>query len=417
MKDLIKKLIPYLPKSVNIFLYRTYEKVGEIKVKKHYSYKNIKKENKKIKNILFYHPSGLSFGGTEKFLQIIAKHIDSNKYNLSYMYSSKPRYNNQKADGRKYYLENENIELIHFNYKNIQNRYPYIIEEMNPDIFNVIKEKNTDLLIVPGSGYSEFPFNIINDIPIIMLNIFGSPSSQKNIINHVCISNEVEQKISHVVSQRKRSVVYIPSEKPSDESYKATQIRERFGIKENDFVFGRIGRASNEIFDPIGINAFKEVVKKYPTSHYLIMSTPPIIKEIVEKENIPNVHFIEASSDETDVWAFHQSIDVLAHFRMDGESCGLNIIESMLCGNPIITHKSHIWNAHLEYLKPEFSRVTEKDDVEQYAVYMEEMIKMKESGKMKDIRENLKKYAEEMFLIENNIGKIEKIIEDYNAKN
>jgi glycosyltransferase involved in cell wall biosynthesis len=246
-----------------------------------------------------------------------------------------------------------------------------------------------------------------------MLNIFGSPSAQNNIIKHICISEEVKNKIKHVVPENKTSVMYIPSEKPKNETIRIKKIKDKFGIKKDGFVFGRIGRASNDIFDPIGINAFKEVVKKFPNSHYIIMSTPPIIKEIVEKENIPNVHFLEPSSDESDVWAFHQSLDVLAHFRNDGESCGLNIIESMLCGNPIITHKSHIWNAHLEYLKPEFSRVAEKGNDQQYAEFMEEMIKLKNTEKWPEIRNNLKIYAEEKFLIENNISKIEDIINSY----
>lgn len=415
MKSIIKKIIKILPRSIKILIFRIYEISGNKKVYKYYSYSNSKKPTE-IKNILFYHKSGLSFGGTEKFLQIIAKHINKEKYKIYYAYSSISdlRHGHNKIDGRKYYLENQKIELIDFSFSKKQDKYPYILEDTSPSFYQILEDKNINLIITAGSGYSEFPFNIVRDTPIIMLNIFGSPSAQKNIIEHVCISKEVQSKILPVVPKNKTSVMYIPSEPPAFKIEKINKIKERFNIAETDFVFGRIGRASDDIFDPIGIDAFADVVKEYPNSHYLIMSTPPIIKKIVTERNIPNVHFLEASSDEEDVWAFHNTIDVLAHFRNDGESCGLNIIESMLCGNPIITHRSHIWNAHIEYLKNDFAKIADKGDVTAYAKYMVEMIKLKDdTTNWNNTRNNIEKYSRDKFLIANNIEKIEKTIEKY----
>ena len=409
MKYLAKKIIPYLPAPARVLLFRVYESYFAYKSRK-FSKEIAPSGNLgKIVNILFFHPSGLSFGGTEKFLQILAKYIDKKKYNIFYMYSNKIK----DSDGRKYYLENQNIKFIPFSYNSKHPYYPFILEGMRPDFSTVLRDQNIDLIITAGSGYSEFPFNIVSKLPIIMLNTFGSPSAKKNIIKHICISKEVANKISNVVPDKKIEIMYIPSEKPSPENSLVRDILTKFNIKPKDTVFGRIGRASDEIFDPIGIRAFKKVVAHHPDSHYIIMSAPPILQKIVKEENIPNVHFLESSYHEKDVWAFHGAIDVLAHFRNDGESCGLNIIESMLSGNPIITHKSHIWNAHLEYLKPTFSRVAEKDDVEEYAKYMEEMIKMKQDGSIQNISLEVRKYAESMFLIPNNISKLEQIIDDY----
>ena len=41
--------------------------------------------------VLFYQLSGMSFGGTEKNLQILAKHLSPDKYDVFFMYSSKPQ--------------------------------------------------------------------------------------------------------------------------------------------------------------------------------------------------------------------------------------------------------------------------------------------------------------------------------------
>src|SRR5262245_36010209 len=86
-----------------------------------------KKMNETKKNLLFYHISGLSFGGTEKFLQIMAKNIDKNKYNVFFMYAP------QSSEGRKSYLSKD-VELIPFTYKKKLNKFPFYIEEMNPKI-------------------------------------------------------------------------------------------------------------------------------------------------------------------------------------------------------------------------------------------------------------------------------------------
>jgi len=404
MKEIIKKIIPFLPRFLRVFLFKIYELFGSLKVKRFYKYKNTKKDRSEIKNILFYHPTGLSFGGTEKFLQILAKYIDDEKYNLFFMYSS-------ENEDRKYYFEKKNIELIPFDYSIREKTYPYLIKGMHPSIFDVTKKEDIDLIIIPGSGYTEFPINIIKDIPIIMLNIFGSPTVQKNIVKHFCISNAVAEKIRNVVDEEKVEIMYIPSEKPEINEEKIKKIKEKFDIKDSDIVFGRIGRASDEIYDSIGIEAFKKLVSERNDVHYIIMSPPPILVKKVSKENIPNVHFIDSSSNESDVWVFHNSIDILAHFRNDGESCGLNIIESMLCGNLIATHKSHIWNAHLEYLKPEFSRISKKDDVEGYYINLKELIDILKNSDYENIKNDLIKYSKEKFLIANEIKRFEKIID------
>jgi len=405
-----------MPKFIRFFIVRIYSEYYIFKIKvflkkeyPEYLIKNRAKTNIKPR-ILFYHISGLSFGGTEKFLQILAKYLNYNKYDIYFMYSSKPRYGfgNKSLDGRLDYLKDTPINFIPFDYEKLENKYPYFVYGMSPSIFEVIQKYNIDLLITAGSGYSEFPFNVIKDIPIILLNIFGSPNAQKNIVYNVCISNAVADKIRSIVPKNKIKVMYIPSEYPTKKSFENGKIlRRKLGIKDNEIVFGRIGRANDNIFDPIGIMAFKQVVKETPNIHYLIMSSPPILKKIVEEQNIPNVHFLKPSAEEEDIWAFHQAIDVMAHFRKDGESCGLNIAESMLCGKPIISHKSRIWNAHLEYLDDSFTRVADVDNTTQYADYLKFFAQDKDKTMIKKMGELARQKAESLFLIKNNINHFE----------
>lgn len=417
MKEIVKKLSPHLPRYVRFGLYKVYEDFFTKKVLlthpklwKYVWYKNTKKNSKK--KILFYHLAGLSFGGTEKALQIIAKYINKEKYDVFFMYSSKARTGNNKVDGRKDYFNDSGVTLIDFDYTKQDMNYPYVVHNPKPSIFEIIEKENIGLVFTAASGYSEYPFNILRKLPILLINIFGSPSTQKNIIKHLCISDEVAEKIRPVVAEKKIEIMYIQSEAPvAGSTEDGIKIRKNFGISDTGFVFGRIGRADNGIFDSIGIEAFKKIQKDYPHAHYIIMSPPPILVEQVTKESIKNVHFLKPSSEEKDIWAFHQSIDCLAHFRKDGESCGLNIAESMLCGKPILSHRSAQWNAHTEYLDTDFSRVADINNVAEYAKNMKYMIEAKKSGTITAMGQKARAKAEKLFLIENNIGKIESIIE------
>jgi glycosyltransferase involved in cell wall biosynthesis len=137
------------------------------------------------------------------------------------------------------------------------------------------------------------------------------------------------------------------------------------------------------------------------------MAPAPAAIDFVKEKNIPNIHFLPPSGNEKDIWAFHFAQDAMAHFRKDGETQGLNISESMLAAKPIISHKSTVWNAHVEYLANDFSRVAEVDAVDEYAGFMEEFIKLKASGQLAAMGQKAKQAGEQLFLIENNINTFE----------
>lgn len=360
------------------------------------------------KRILFYDAGGLSYAGTQKFEQILAKYLNKDKYDVYFMYSSK--IHNERKD----YFINSGIELINFDFIKREIRQPFCILGMKPHIFDVLKEKEIDLLVVSGSGYPEFPAGNISRMPIIFLNIFGSVNVQKNIKLHLCISKMLADILKLSLPEEKIDVMYVPSEGPDvGARERGIKLRESLGIAPESMVFGRIGRPDDNIFDPIGIQAFKIAQKTQPDIHYLIVAPPPKLKKIVADEQISNVHFLDAISDEKSIWTFHCAIDAMAHFRHDGETCGLNIAESMFCAKPIITHKSTIWNAHLEYLDNSFGRVAEIDNTDQYADFMLEFAELKKQNRLTELGVAAKNKAMEVFSINDAVNKFEKIIQQH----
>lgn len=364
--------------------------------------------------ILFYHVTGLSYGGTEKSLQILAKHLPKDKYEVyfSYSYLQDKDGKNLIHPSRLAYIKEGSVIPLPFNYSSYTKRPPYALFGMTPHVYDVVKALDIDLFISAGSGHANFPFTAIRRIPIILLNIFGQPNLQKNITRHLCISKEVAEKLLGIVPKEKIQVMPVPSEGPTEQSIPdGKQLRSQNGILDTDFVFGRIGRGDNGIYDSIAIESFKEVVKEFSNAHYLVVSAPLDMVNYVKQNNIPNVHFIDGDGSEKAVWAFHQAIDVLAHSRKDGESFGLNIVESMLCGKPILTHKSPIWNAHLEYLDKDCAFIAEIGDVLAYTQFMKWCVNPVNREELRRMGNHARQNADQ-FLIQNIIGKFERVVKE-----
>jgi len=415
MKNIIKKTTHCLPKFLRRFSYFIYEEFYRRESRRKAraagidlsllgldNERNSDRGEGREKRVLFYHKSGLSFGGTEKFLQIIAKHLPPDKFEVFFMASW-----DEAGDNRREYLKAEKIKLINFSYSRTDGRFPYFLHDQKPDIFSVIRDNKIDVIVSAGPGYSDYPLNLIKTVPIILLGVFGYATVQKNVERQIYISEEVGVKVKLIAAKKKIALMPILSEAVKPE-YKDSgrRLRQSLGLSDSDVVFGRIGRGDDYIFDPIGIRAFERLVREYDNVAYLIMSPPPLLRKIVAAEKIRRVYFLEPSAKEEDVWSFHNAIDVLAHFRRDGESQGLNIVESMLCAKPVITHRSGIWNAHLEYLEESFSRVARFDNVDDYYGYMKEMVNLHAQDKLAGLGAKARAKAAKIFLIENRLPEI-----------
>lgn len=401
IRTVSKKILYSLPQPLrrSVVLSREWwwRKIMESWEKSYYpNLPKLKNRTGPIKNILIYQIAGLSHGGTEKNLQLIANGL-AEKYQVFFMYGDKDVEPNRKESLQS------NIVMIPFSYTENGVKVPHRLLEAKPHIKKVIVDYDIDIIITATPGYAHYPWNIITEIPIIISNVFGAPSLQKNIVATVFMSDTVRKFAEHWTGPRKShhtKLLPIGSLPPENIANLGKDLRKRLDIPEDDFVFGRIGRNDDSIFDPIGIRAWQKIADKHPYSHYLIMSPPPILVKIVESEKIPRVHFLPPSGREIDVWSFHGAIDSMAHFRFDGETSGVAIAESLFVGNPIISHRSPIWNAHLGYLSGGIhARIADINNVDEYAAFMEEFITIKNTDKSlwEEQRSIARKCGEENF--------------------
>jgi len=324
------------------------------------------KLERKKHNILFYHDTGLYYGSTEKLLQTIAKNLDSNKFNVYFLYSDK-----KYGEPRLSYFLKSNVKLIKFNYDYKVEEEPFRIVGMKPSVMEVVDKYNIECIFLTIFSNYQFPINIIpSTIPIIIVSPFGHWCTNGNIFKTYCSGNDNVERAKKKGAKNVENL-FNPIPDP----------RDKYNIKKpisEVIVFGRIGRPSNEIFDPISILAFKKLEDIYDDKvKYNIVAPPPDMVKLTKDLKIKNIRFFKPIINEEELARFYYDIDILAHARKDGETMGIAIAEAMMTGNPIITHKSHFHNDHLKFMDKSFARWCEPDDVNAYFENMKWFIENK----------------------------------------
>lgn len=303
-------------------------------------------------NILFFHPSGLFYGGTEKLLQIMAKHA-TERFNVFFAYAPKD------GENRKSYFESTSVKLLPFSYSRKQGHEPFKLLDMQPAILEIINSNHIDCVCLPVYCHYQFPVNVLPaSMPLILTSPFGHYCSNGNV-QKVFVSGRENLERLKSRGIKNAELVYDPLE----------DFDSRFLEKSNKIstvVFGRVGRADDNIFDAVSIRAFARLERKYGDAvKYLVLTPPPKMVQTVNELGVKN--FVIADDKDADYLGnFYQQTDVLAHARKDGETFGKAIAEAMLAGLPIITHRSHYHNEHLNFINPDFAKWSEPDDVDGY---------------------------------------------------
>ena len=311
------------------------------------------------RNILFYHDSGLHYGSTEKLLQSIAKNLNSEEFNVYFFYSDQ-----KHGEPQLYYFIDSDVNLIKFKYDQKMESDPYTVYGMKPNLIEIINDHKIEcVFLVVYWDYYQFPVNIIpSTIPIISVSPFGHWCTNGNVYKTYCSGFDNLMKVKSKGGLNSE-VFYNPLPETSKRYLKKK-------INPKKIIFGRVGRNDDEIFDPISIYAFKKLEDKYGNKvSYNIVNPPPKMIQLAKKLKIININYLYMLTEEQ-LREFYYEIDVFAHARKDGETLGVAIGEAMIAGNPIISHKSHYHNNHINLLDEKYSKWTEPDDIENYYKHM-----------------------------------------------
>lgn len=305
---------------------------------------------KKVACIKF---AGYAAGGTEKALQNIATILaSSKKYSVDYFYTNAAPFigcsfvHPDNSDERKKWVESYGVSSIPiFVESKTGNRSPF--EWNNTNFWNFFDEKKYDIIQTARGGYTEYPFNLINQTSIIDGIHSDSGEDKENIKKAILISKWQANKWASNGGNIKKAVV-IPNLVFVPEKQIST-LRKILNIPEDHFIFGFHQRNDPAIFSPISLQAFSAIQK--PNYHFVLLGGSEQHRIFAKNQNLKNIHFLNFTSNQNDIHNFLSGIDVFAHSRIDGEVCSVAMIEAMSHNKPIVTHPGTVSMGHAEQIE------------------------------------------------------------------
>lgn len=329
----------------------------------------------KIKVIFFL--KSLGIGGTEKSAQLFAKYLDKDKFDLHVLYHRLGSLSRLRC-----FRKIPHLKL-----------WPF---DDDRDVLDDIKSIRPDIFQVFKSGYQD-GFPDPEDVPLAkycIYNIFGFVDRNPRIAKDIFMSKWLMENNFSRRQHPRFDYVSGPADLPNSQF----NLRKLLKISDDEVIIGRSGRDDNGIYDPIAVNAMANLKNKH-NFIYLVLSPPDnMVKDLYEKE-IPYIILKPTVGDKA-ISRFYNTLDIYAHSRLDGETCGLNISEAMMHGKPIITHFARPNNPGVYPFQAQTVLVEHghtgfvSDGVEQYTTYLETLLanldlchEMGAAGKEKALKE------------------------------
>lgn len=354
--------------------------------------------------VAFVKFGGLSSGGTEKFLQIMAAHLPKDKFEVDYFYCDSAPYigsdfRHLDTDPvRMDYLKKHGVNLVKFRVGAKDLTTP-THEWVDTDFWEVFNEEDYDIIQTGRAGHPEYPFTRIRRTPIVdSLHLSVSPDNQFNIarVMHICKWNADKWVGKGGDGSRIVLVSSFLDIKPKTKG----NMREELGLG-GKFVYGFHQRSDDNIFSDIPLRAYKEI-ESGNTAFLLLNGSKKYLGQ-AKALGLKNFRHVPFAKTPDEVYSFLRTLDVYAHGRKDGEVNSTAMAEAMYFGLPIVSHTSSVNNGHVECIG-DAGRVV--DTVREYAA---EMRRLREEGKYYESRKkaSLARFAERYEL-----GGQMKIVED-----
>lgn len=329
----------------------------------------MKKEEESIIKLAVVTQYGMETGGTEKFLQTIASFLPKDRYNVDYYYIASDSKRVSKVKEKQLLTNGVNLKPYSCDAINCKFKYLY---QKNSNFFDIYKN-DYDLILTGSSGIAEEPLTFIRNIPILQsIHYVDGADNQFNISRVLNISKFSEKLWVSKGGDKKRSIlvshpIYIPS-------FNQINIRKKFNISEDTFIYGFHQRNDDRIFSDIPLKAFKKINNEKVA--FIICGGSKLYKKEAQDLNLKNCFFIPETDNNDIIYSFLNTINVYAHGRADGELNSTALAEAMYFGLPIITHPSNKFNGHLEVVT---NNGMVADNVDEYAKDMKKMLYDKQS--------------------------------------
>jgi glycosyltransferase involved in cell wall biosynthesis len=317
------------------------------------NYKSLMTFEPFVRKVVVHHLNGLGLGGTEKMVQIL----------LTYLAKYDPKYDHYLA-----HKDSEDKERLPY-FKDALTSKKIITYKSESDFIRRIKELKPHVLHRYSAGIPEWPFvpQVKKHVKhFVSTAVFADQDNTIDISKVIYVSQHLKVRVGFADDPN-----HIVLRNSVESPYSKNNLRKELVIPTDAFVFGRIGRDDESIYDPINIEAFSKVANN--NSYFVFVNPSSSSRLDIERLGITNTRFIERTSSEVRLSEFYNTIDVLAHSRKDGECNPANVWEAAAHGKPVISHYGQVYNGHIETIQDSGFCVL-PNDVDEYARIMKSFI-------------------------------------------
>jgi FkbM family methyltransferase len=297
----------------------------------------MKLRNKKIR-IAFVKFTGLSTGGTQRWLQMMAANVDKSKFEIDYYYCDTAPYigsDYKPLDTdthRKKYMEDHGVNLIKFHVgaKDITKpHHPWV----DTDFWDVFDGSKYDLVQTAKAGHPEYPYVEMKNKVVEYVTLTGMVDNSPNTVKTTHISHwSKDVWLRAGGNPAHAEVIYIPVEEPCT----MDTFRKELGISDDAVVCGFHQRNNDNIASEIQLAAIHRL--KGPRVHTVVLGGGERYRKQAQQLGMQNIHFLPHTGDQYIISKFLNTLDIYTHGRSDGETFGTVLAEAMIHGKPCISH-------------------------------------------------------------------------------
>lgn len=358
--------------------------------------------------IAFVKFGGLSAGGTERWLQMMAANLSRERFAVDYLYCDAAPYiggdfkHPDTDPDRLAYMEAAGVNLVKFHVGAKDITTP-THEWVDTDFWDVFDPRAYDFVQTAKAGPAEYPYYKM-DLPVVeYVTLTAGVDKSRTLALSIHLSQwQRRQWAAAGGDLAKSDVIPIPAEPPASDE----DLREELGIPAGALVAGFHQRAQDEIFSPIPLEAFARVAGS-GERWFAIMGGSSRYREQATELGLDNVVFVDHSGGAERISRFLNTLDVFAHGRADGETFGTVFAEAMMHGKPCISHRSEIANAQPETMGPAGLFALDTGD---YAAKLDSLLS--DPGLRGRLAAKARPHAERYYSLESIVAQLEQVYGD-----
>ncbi len=306
--------------------------------------------NRKLR-IAFIKFGGLSAGGTERWLQMMAANLPRDAFDIDYYYCNAAPYvgsDYRHADTnphRLQYMKDHGVSLVKFHVGAKDITKP-THDWVDTDFWKLFDASRYDFVQTAKAGPAEYPYYLMKSPVVEYVTLLGVDYSP-NIAFTILASQWHRARWVEIGGQFNRSsAIPIPSNPPASTQH----LRNELGIPADAVVAGLLQRNDDAIYSSIPLDAFASI--EQPGRYFLVMGGGPSYRAQAQQLGLKNVRVLPHSGDPSRISAFLNTLDIFAHGRKDGELFGTVLAEALMHGKPCLSHRTRWNNAQPDAMGP-----------------------------------------------------------------